>query len=520
MNKALALALVLVFLALSSIVDDRLLLAMSEVDTAISISVPISVEVAQAVNIKILIEPLPPSATDHLHGLTLTVTRPDGVKNTYEPLESTDGYFYWSYMINQLGNYSIQCSYAGEFFSDGTVKYKPSQSAAVILIGIGDALPPVESQGGSWTRKQSMNQARGYLGVVGVNGKIYAIGGSINNGTYSTQPTSGLVATNEEYNPDTDTWTTKTSMPTPRCDFAVASCQNKVYCIGGIVGSKLDDTYHLFTVAQTSGVNEVYDPATNMWETKASLPVGRSGVTAHVVGERIYIIEGNTVWVYDPVTDSWAKNKDAPIQADGYVSAIVSNKIYFVGNYAPVQIYNTLTDSWSQGARSPRMDPRGSIAATTGVFAPQRIFFFTVAQYGWVPYGKTDTSPPDRRTTFVYNPQTDNWSAGTVMPDYRLSFGVVVLNDYLFAVGGYVFDNLANNNVTASKTNVRYTPIGYGNPASSPPNFGPTSSPTPSPSIPEVQPWTIPLLLIIMVAAGLLVYHKKHKHSLIIQLLF
>ena len=81
------------------------------------------------------------------------------------------------------------------------------------------------------------------------------------------------------------------------------------------------------------------------------------------------------------------------------------------------------------------MDSQGSIGATSGVFAPQRIYFFTVAQYGWVPYGKTDTSAPARRTTFIYNPQTDNWSAGTVMPDYRLGFRVAVVNDNLFAVG-------------------------------------------------------------------------------------
>ena len=79
------------------------------------------------------------------------------------------------------------------------------------------------------------------------------------------------------------------------------------------------------------------------------------------------------------------------------------------------------------------------------------------------------------------------------MPDYRLSFGVAVLNDNLFAVGGYVFNNLANNNVTASKTNDRYTPIAYGNPESSPS--------TPSPSVPEFS-WLIilPILLAIPIA--------------------
>lgn len=40
-------------------------------------------------------------------------------------------------------------------------------------------------------------------------------------------------------------------------------------------------------------------------------------------------------------------------------------------------------------------------------------------------------------------------------------------------------------------------------------------APTPTPTIPEFQLWTIPLLLIIMVAAGLLVYFKKPRRSLV-----
>jgi hypothetical protein len=41
-------------------------------------------------------------------------------------------------------------------------------------------------------------------------------------------------------------------------------------------------------------------------------------------------------------------------------------------------------------------------------------------------------------------------------------------------------------------------------------------TPTPSPTVPEFSSWTIPLLFVVIVAAaGLLVYHKKHKHTLI-----
>ena len=48
------------------------------------------------------------------------------------------------------------------------------------------------------------------------------------------------------------------------------------------------------------------------------------------------------------------------------------------------------------------------------------------------------------------------------------------------------------------------------------PTPSPSPNPTPTPTVPEFASWAIPLLLgIMLVAAGLLVYHKKHKHNLV-----
>jgi N-acetylneuraminic acid mutarotase len=69
----------------------------------------------------------------------------------------------------------------------------------------------------TWTKKAPMHQARAGLGVAAVNGKIYAIGGTTASGSYPPDIFSGgFVGINEEYDPATDTWATKASMPTPR----------------------------------------------------------------------------------------------------------------------------------------------------------------------------------------------------------------------------------------------------------------------------------------------------------------
>jgi len=41
------------------------------------------------------------------------------------------------------------------------------------------------------------------------------------------------ISTVEQYDPTTDTWTTKSPMPTPRWGFAACTVNGKIYAIGG-----------------------------------------------------------------------------------------------------------------------------------------------------------------------------------------------------------------------------------------------------------------------------------------------
>ena len=215
--KQIALALALITLILFSVLAaSNLVWAVNEVYTAAFISVPATAEVAQEISVEMWIEPAPPNSADLYRSFNLIITSPDGVAKQYIPLLRESTKFWWVYKPNQLGNFTFQFSYSGETFSDGRV-FKPSKSRLVTLTVVGDPVPPVEIPGGSWAERHSMNQARGGLGVAAVNGKIYAIGGRVENDSYYMQnPTTGFVGTNEEYDPATDKWILKASMPTPR----------------------------------------------------------------------------------------------------------------------------------------------------------------------------------------------------------------------------------------------------------------------------------------------------------------
>ena len=292
----------------------------------------------------------------------------------------------------------------------------------------------------SWNTKRPMSQARYALGVIAAADKIYAIGGVSADG-YE-------VSTNECYDSKTDTWTTLTSMSTPMSYFAIATYEGKIYCI------------------RAGDVTMVYDIITDSWSTKASSPFLSAGmpITAQVMDGKIFVIDAQNLKMcqYDPVTDSWIEKASLPEQQFVHyvgqgTSAVVDNKIFvrchiIQHHYAWKKdidlIYNPKTDTWSEKGSYPDNHFAGyhNVAGVTiGCFAPQRIWIFR----------------PD--STFVYESVNNAWSTTKAMPTERQGFGVAVVDDVLYVIGGYTdlsFD-LRSGPKEIVSVNEQYVPIGY-----------------------------------------------------------
>jgi len=244
--------------------------------------------------------------------------------------------------------------------------------------------------------------------------------------------------------------------------FAIAVCQNKIYCIGGLTSS-----------GEATGVNEVYDPATDTWETKAPMPTAASYIEANVVNNKIYILAGTVNWVYNPANDSWSsKGANATANTDT-ASAVFDNKIYVFG--ANTEIYDPETDNWTSGAPPPypvsevgvtttgTYPPVSGVAvATTGIMAPERIYVFSNYNN---PMGGTT------RSNQIYDPANDSWTLGADLPSWRIEFGVAAFNDSFYVMGGVVetfplafTGALMYYNATPTAVNEQYTPVGYGTP--------------------------------------------------------
>ena len=96
-----------------------------------------------------------------------------------------------------------------------------------------------------------MPTARSYFSTSAVNGRIYAIGGVKSH-------ESDLVAPVEEYDPATDTWTTKADMPTARAGLATGAVNGRIYAIGGWSGTTVSTVEEYDTGLPTPDFNGDY----------------------------------------------------------------------------------------------------------------------------------------------------------------------------------------------------------------------------------------------------------------------
>jgi N-acetylneuraminic acid mutarotase len=206
--------------------------------------------------------------------------------------------------------------------------------------------------GDSWKALASLPTKRGSPIAAAVNGKIYVIGGATMNlgsdepAVFANRPARS-VGTNDAYDPETNKWESRSPMPTARNHTFGGAVNDKIYVIGGRLGSPF------IGAASNTDVVEEYDPATDQWGApKAKMPTPRSGGGWAVHGGKIYAAGGeiNTLQLagafraleaYDPASNTWAILPSMPNPRHGVAGAFIGNRLHLVsgkitsGGYAP-----------------------------------------------------------------------------------------------------------------------------------------------------------------------------------------
>lgn len=294
---------------------------------------------------------------------------------------------------------------------------------------------------------------------------VVACGGGGSSGiarrTYKATPTEP---------PTTGAWTQGAPMPTPRSDAASAVVDGKIYVIGGLLAS-----------GESTDTVEVYDPATDTWETLAPLQ-GFDHAMAATVGGKIYVIGGHsssgdqispTTNEYDPATGVRGDRAAMPEpRAAGAAATLGDGRIYVVGGYGPdagaVLMYDPEKDTWE--AKPATATPReqltaqaaGQVIYAIGGLADRqtlsKLEVYSPAANTWLGLGPmptarsalasavlrnrihvlggADGTGAALATHEVYNPDLSTWSPAPPMATARHGLAVQVVGDKLYAIGG------------------------------------------------------------------------------------
>jgi N-acetylneuraminic acid mutarotase len=186
--------------------------------------------------------------------------------------------------------------------------------------------------------------------TVGVNGKLYSLGGQTDGGD-----------TNRvfEYDPGTDMWRELARMPTARGGGAGAAIGDKIYVVGGR--------------PPANNAFEVYDIGDNAWMALPRLPTAfanRNHLAAGAIGGKIYVAGGryngggfgdprtDALDMYDPATNAWTSRRPM-LRPRGGMSSTVAHGCFFVYGgegqgigepndvYPDHDVYNPATDTWT-----------------------------------------------------------------------------------------------------------------------------------------------------------------------------
>jgi N-acetylneuraminic acid mutarotase len=239
-----------------------------------------------------------------------------------------------------------------------------------------------------WTKKSPMPHPAHHAALAAVNGKIYAFGGFVApaNNAIPVGAAWEPIADAWEFNPATDSWKLLAPLPGKRGSAIAAEVGGKIYVIGGATtmeGSK-DPFFTAFGPAKVLATNDVYDPATNTWESRNPMSVPRNHAFSGVVNGKIYVIGGRTghgfilsatntdvVEAYDPASNTWSMPKERmPTARSGGASGSDGRRIYvaggevttteLVGAFRAVEAYEPATNSWMTLPSMPM--PRHGVA--------------------------------------------------------------------------------------------------------------------------------------------------------------
>jgi N-acetylneuraminic acid mutarotase len=169
-----------------------------------------------------------------------------------------------------------------------------------------------------------IHSAQGVSGVI--DGKLYVLPGVCSTENYPDPGFCSKPATRRffRYDPVTNRWANRPWAPHFHAEGAAGVIENKLYVVGG---------YNLYGSGDIADL-DVYDPATNTWQTLAPIPTGGPAIGAVIAG-KLFVITGSfserRSYEYNPDTNTWRARAAPALEHDGVVGVTLGGRTHLLG---------------------------------------------------------------------------------------------------------------------------------------------------------------------------------------------
>lgn len=333
--------------------------------------------------------------------------------------------------------------------TDGKLSVSSAAGAVnnkVSFIEVGESMisspPPTSTSLGTlvWTKAAAHPIARTEEMVATVNGKMYVMGGYVNNKYLS-------VARMDVYDPAANKWTQLPDMPAKLSHAATVVDGKYIILVGGY-------TVNSTGTKQVFGLKTSYryNTETGKWDTLQSLPVNRGAGNMVLLDRTLYYMGGfdekmgdrseiYTLRLDDPAA-KWTLKGKMPGPNNHFGIVLLNGKIYTMGG----QTGNDATAVFKR--TSFRYDPaNGSWTALPLFGDPARshtwattiVYKGKIIMFGGEAMGSEINRPKTVQAVEAYDPASNKWSILTKLPGARSSGVVGVFGEKIVFSTGLAF---------------------------------------------------------------------------------
>lgn len=265
----------------------------------------------------------------------------------------------------------------------------------------------------AWQQRALMALPRVGFGLVAFDDKVYVVGGTT---------AEGVTGALERYNPQSNTWTQLTAMPTPARDVQAAFIGGKLYVAGGQLAT-----------GAISNQFQVYDPTQDRWSTLPALPEPRSQYAVAALDGKLYIFGGwdgtnyqGQVWQFDPDLEEWRTRAALPSPRGSMSATVIGSRIHLIGGRnadGPVALHQSY---------DPAQDRDGGQPWRVLAPLPQPLEHLTSVNVLNMIYSFDAV----RGTLLVYDPSSETWSASaTQLPTDSVDLAAVPVDTRVYLLG-------------------------------------------------------------------------------------